>query len=283
MRIAVLRSADRAGAFVTEIRNSGHIPVLCALIDFAFPENTTAIDRSLKRWLAREYDAAIFTSITTVRALKQRAIALSASGASVEWERPAGELISVGDPTKRALEAEGFEVDRMPSPEQSAAGILEMLSKEPIRNGGQRIYLPHANLADPKLEIGLKALGYEVDAVDAYHTVDAPADPTHRITAPLKVAMSGAGGVVLDDSITLEPQDFAEEVRSGRIEAVLLTSPSIARKFVELVGTVPPETRLVAIGKSTGAEATALGLTVAGIAERPDAASMLAQLETKNS
>lgn len=285
MRIAILRSADRAGAFVTEIRNAGHTPVVCPLIDFEFPENTTAIDRSLSRWLAGEFEAAVFTSITTVRALKQRAIHLQESGEHISWERPAGVLIAVGDPTRRALEAEDFAVNLMPQEEQSAEGILELLAQQPLsteRHVVPRIYLPHANLADPKLEAGLEDLGYEVDAVDAYLTVDAPAHPARRITAPLKVAGAGAGGVVITKETALEPQEFANQVRSGQIDAVLLTSPSIARKFAQLVGEVPDGTKLVAIGKSTGAEIEGLGLRLAGIAERPDATSMLAVIDTQN-
>lgn len=293
MRVAVLRSADRAGAFVTEIRNAGHTPVVCPLIDFEFPASTTPIDGSLSRWLAGEFDAAIFTSITTVRALKQRAFALDgldASGESSPWKQPAGQLVAVGDPTRRALEAEGFTVDLMPAEEQSAQGILALLAQEPLRSAdgsAARVFLPHANLADPALERGLQELGYEVEAVDAYLTVDAPADHARRITAPLKVASAGAGGVVLEESTQLEPQELAQQAREGGLDAVLLTSPSIARKFAELVGEIPASMQLVAIGKSTGAEIERLGLRLDGIAERPDAASMMAALtkdvKTKNS
>lgn len=286
MRIAVLRSADRAGAFVSEIRKAGHSPVVCPLIDFEFPESTTAIDRSLSQWLAGEFEAAVFTSITTVRALKQRALELQESGENIAWERPSGTLIAVGDPTRRALEAEDFAVDLMPPVQQSAEGILELLAQEPLnaaKGTTPRVFLPHANLADPKLEAGLRDLGFEVSAVDAYLTVDAPADPARRITAPLRVAGSGAGGVVINEEVSaLGPQEFAAEVRAGKIGAVLLTSPSIARKFAALAGEVPASTQLVAIGKSTGAEIEDLGLRLAGIAERPDAVSMLAVIDSQN-
>ncbi|MEE1620364.1 uroporphyrinogen-III synthase [Zafaria sp. Z1313] len=222
----LLRSPDRAAATVAELRARGASTVLCPLIDFELPADTGALDAALTRFLDGGYDWMVLTSITTVRALKQRAAALGLTLAVP----PGTRVCAVGSATARAAAAEGIGIDFQPH-EQSAEGILAEWNQLALVDGagtgrrasrghvagvagagaarGQdplaeheadaadaawsprrsvRAFLPQADLAAGTLEQGLTTAGWAAEAVIAYHTVEAPAAPGRRLTASLAIA-----------------------------------------------------------------------------------------------
>ena len=100
---------------------------------------------------------------------------------------------------------------------------------------------------DPHPPVGarprLRALGWSVEAVDAYTTLPA-----------------GAGDI---------DADIAENFRAGYYDGAVLTASSQARALPPLLGLPPPSTRVVTIGAPTEAIARRQGIAVATQASSP--------------
>lgn len=154
---------------------------------------------------------------------------------------PATRVAAVGEATSVALAEAGFRVDFVPEHEHSAAGLV---AEWPTASG--HVFLPQSQLAEPALAAGLARLGLKVDVVSAYRTT----------------------AVQLSTAVR---EDFA----SGRIQALLLTSGSVAREVRTQLGDVPEGTVVACIGTSTAAAARSAGLAVTVIAPEPSAASLV--------
>lgn len=252
LRVVLLRSADRAGGMVQELIRRGAEVQLLPLIDFEFPQNTGALDAALGQ--PEGYDWLVVTSITTVSALKQRADALRTDLPALLGSL---RIAAVGTMTLRALEAERLHVSLVPHNDQSAVGLLAELPA-----GTGRILLPQADLADKSLEQGLTAKGWNVDAVVAYRTVDYPAAAEHRLTVPGVIAGGTAQAHVLDRA------GLQAALAAGTIDAVVVSSPSIAKRFAAVAG-AEAAVAIVAIGARTAAAIDVLGQQVAGTAAAP--------------
>ncbi len=123
----------------------------------------------------------------------------------------------------------------------SAAALLECF---PAPSSGARpVLIPRSAAAPDTLPDGLSALGWSVDAVDAY------------TTTPAEAADIDA--------------DIAGNFRAGRYDAVVLTASSQARALPALLGPPPPSTRVVTIGAPTAATARRQGIAVAAQASSP--------------
>ncbi|WP_125609708.1 uroporphyrinogen-III synthase [Specibacter cremeus] len=268
LRVAVTRSADRAGALADALAAAGAEPVLVPVIDFETADQD-ALGSSLRRLQSGEYRWLVISSITTVRALKQWC---DAHGASLAALVPAGTSVATIGPTSVAvLAAEGVRVDLAPVDVQSAAGLVALW---PEKEGPGRVLLPQSNLAEPTLVDGITARGWTADVVTAYRTVDHPASADLRLTARLAAGGGGAAG----DHPMLTTAEAAGDVRAGRINAVVLASGSAARRVAETLAPLPDGCRIVAIGQPTRREAERLGLAVAATAEHPTPAGIVAAL-----
>ncbi|MEZ7673631.1 uroporphyrinogen-III synthase [Pauljensenia sp. 20925_1_27] len=123
----------------------------------------------------------------------------------------------------------------------SAAALLACF---PTSDSGARpILIPRSALAPDTLPDGLRALGWSVEAVDAYTTTPA-----------------GVGDI---------DADIAGNFRAGHYDAAILTASSQARALPPLLGLPPPSTRVVTIGAPTAATARRLGIAVAAQASSP--------------
>ena len=123
----------------------------------------------------------------------------------------------------------------------SAAALLEFF---PAPSSGERsVLVPRSAVAPDTLPEGLRALGWSVEAVDAYTTT--PADAADI------------------------PADIAGNFRAGHYDAAILTASSQARALPPLLGLPPPETRVVTIGAPTAATARRQGIAVAAQASSP--------------
>ncbi|GAA3696914.1 hypothetical protein GCM10022377_07270 [Zhihengliuella alba] len=270
----LMRSPDRAGRTVEVLARHGAATVLCPLIDFELPADTAALDAALLALLDGGYDWMILTSITTIRALKQRARALGRG-----LHLPAGTRIgAVGDATARAARAEGMDIELLPTPErgQSAEGLVSLWRETVAAGPGHtpaRILLPQADLASATLATGLQRAGESTDVVVAYRTVDAPARPGRRLTEPLAVA---DGTVPENDAARLAAADLPGLVRAGGVDAVLFTSPSIAHRFTDLAGPIGGADGIVpvAIGQPTAAALRELGHRGIAVAAAPTPEAM---------
>ena len=123
----------------------------------------------------------------------------------------------------------------------SAAALLACF---PAPDSGARpVLIPRSAVAPDTLPDGLRALGWSVEAVDAY------------TTAPADVGDCDA--------------DIAGNFRAGHYDAAILTASSQARALPPLLGLPPPTTRVVTIGAPTAATARRQGIAVAAQASSP--------------
>jgi uroporphyrinogen-III synthase len=155
-------------------------------------------------------------------------------------------IAAVGETTAGALNLAGHRVDFVPELDNSGRGLVK---EWPDRTPGLRVLTPQSNLADPTLPDGLGALGIEVVSVSAYSTIGMPVADNVR-----------------------------EDVASGRISAVLVSSGSVARQVAAQLAPLPESTIVACIGPRTAFDARAAGLTVHVIAEDRSSESLVAAL-----
>ncbi|MDQ0030273.1 uroporphyrinogen-III synthase [Arthrobacter bambusae] len=270
-RVLVTRSPDRAAPLVNALRGAGAEPLLLPLIDFERARDQHSLEVALDALRAGAYGWLVVSSITTVRALKEKAAErrLDLRGIIPESVRVA----TIGPSSRRVLEAEGIPVDLAPDDVQSAAGLVSVWPAGPAS-----VFLPQADIADDVLAAGIEAKGAVVQAVTAYHTVDYPAVAERRLTATLAAANGWQPG---DGSGApqLTPEAARAELARGRLHAVVAASPSAARRIQASLAPLE-DCRFIAIGRSTAAEAAALGLPVAATAKEPTPAGIVAALRT---
>ncbi|MHA7268838.1 uroporphyrinogen-III synthase [Arthrobacter sp. HLT1-20] len=273
LRVAVTRSADRAGAFAEALAAAGAEPVLVPVIDFEISDNES-LGAALGRLAAGEYRWLVVSSITTVRALKQWC---EAAGTSLDELIPAITSVATIGPTSVAvLAAEGIHASLAPTDLQSAAGLIELWPHAPGEGG--RVLLPQSDLAEPTLVEGMQAKGWDTDVVTAYHTVEAPARDELRLTATLARSGKTTHTPANASYPLLTPAQAAREVQAGAIHAVVLASGSAARRVAATMAPLPDECLVVAIGQPTRDEAQRLGLRVAATATHPTPAGIVAAL-----
>lgn len=144
-------------------------------------------------------------------------------------------VAAVGETTAAALQAVGYRVDLVPERDNSAAGMAEqMIALEPE---ARDILTLRSEIAKPVLTRLLMEAGHRVRSVVAYRTVGVPV--TERI---------------------------AEDVRNGRINAILVTSGSVAEQVRQQFPEIPDTTVIAAIGPRTAKDARRAGLSVDVIA-----------------
>lgn len=273
LRVAVTRSADRAGAMADAFAAAGAQPVLVPVIDFEVGEQK-ALGESLQRLAAGDYRWLVISSITTVRALKQWC---DAAGSSLEALIPVSTSVATIGPTSVAvLAAEGVHAVLAPVDLQSAAGLVALWPEFDSADGGSpRVLLPQSNLAEPTLVAGIAARGWTPEVITAYRTVDYPARPELRLTATL----AGRSPVLPSGPYPiLTPAEAAGEIRAGAINAVVLASGSAARRVAATMAPLPENCLVIAIGQPTQVEAQRLGMVVAATAEHPTPEGIVAAL-----
>ena len=153
-------------------------------------------------------------------------------------------VAAVGPATRAALESAGFRTDFVPQGSFTAAA---MVAEWPDPNA--RVLLPQSAIAEPTLAAGLSAKGADVTVVAAYQTHPVP----------------------LDDTVI-------DRLRSGNVDAVLLTSASAARSLAAQVETLPADTVVACIGPSTTAAARDAGLQVQVTASNSTAEGLIEAL-----
>ena len=217
---AIARALRRAGAQVDSLALTVSTPLESAQLD-------TARDR-----LAHGvYAWVVFSSWRAVRAVVSCLPRARSRGTRIA---------AVGEATARwVVDHAGVSADLTGT--GSAAALLACF---PTSDSGARpILIPRSALAPDTLPDGLRALGWSVEAVDAYTTTPA-----------------GVGDI---------DADIAGNFRVGHYDAAILTASSQARALPPLLGLPPPSTRVVTIGAPTAATARRQGIAVAAQASSP--------------
>ena len=123
----------------------------------------------------------------------------------------------------------------------SAAALLECFPAP--ASGARPVLIPRSAVAPDTLPEGLRALGWSVEAVDAYTTLPACASDIDA--------------------------DIAGNFRTGYYDGAVLTASSQARALPPLLGLPPPTTRVVTIGAPTALAARRQGIAVAARSSSP--------------
>ena len=263
IRVALLRSPERAGPMSAELSARGAQPFVVPLIDFELPADSGALDRALAGAAAGNFSWMVVTSATTVSALAMRVSSMG--GTLGNLLAGSVRIAAVGRATAAALAASGLEASLVADGESSSSALAEIFPTGVPAAGGD-VLLPQADIADDTLLRLLSDRGWTVQRVEAYRTVDYPADPTRRISPPA----SGTGG----EQPVVGRREFLRRVAAGTVDVVVVTSPSITARLGSLCGTLPPSVGIVAIGKTTAEAARHAGQAPVQIAAAPTPAGV---------
>ncbi len=235
-RVLVPRGGPWGDAVAADLRSKGASPIVAAMINFAPTADAPALDAALTSLAAGRFDWMTVTSATTVDVLSaQRAVV-----------PPTTKVAAVGETTAAALTAAGYRVDLVPSEENSARGLLAEWEAATQGVVPLRILTLRSEIAKPLLTEGLRRIGHSVESVVAYRTIGVPV-----------------------------PENVAADVAAGAVQAILVTSGSVAEQVQLQLGPIPEQTLVAAIGPQTARDARDFGLRVDLIADERTAASLI--------
>lgn len=227
--VLVPRGGERGAAWAREIEARGGRALLAPLVEIVPPRDGRPLREAVERLARGEYAWLALTSVNAVHALT--ALRAELGGARVA---------AVGEVTADAAREAGWAVDLVPQ-RRTAAGLVaawrDLVVGRADDGGGERVLLPLSVLAADTLETGLAALGLRPDRVDAYDL--SPLAPTAAVVA---------------------------DVAAGRIDAMILTSGSVARRVAEEFAPVPAGVTIACIGEPSARAAREAGLTVHAVA-----------------
>ncbi|WP_454041979.1 uroporphyrinogen-III synthase [Cellulosimicrobium sp. Marseille-Q8652] len=246
--VLVPRSPERAAALATALRGAGARVLVSPAIERARVDDTVPVDDAVGRLAEGGYGWVVVTSVNAVdelvAAATRRDTTLGDVARTARWA-------AVGPATRRALESVGVAVDLEPA-ENSARGLVAAFAAlaparaEPVTT----VLLPQGDLAAPTAADGLRDLGHDPHVVTVYRTV------AHDL-AP----------------------DVVAAWHAGEVDAVVLTSGSVAREVARQLGP-RDDVAAVAIGEPTARAARAVGLRLDAVADRPTDEALATALTT---
>ena len=248
VRVLVPRGGKWGDGVAATLRSKGGIPVVAPLINFASTEDPAELANTLHELADGQFAWLVVTSATTVDVLVSQRVKVP----------DATRIAAVGETTAAALQLAGYRVDFVPASDNSARDIVrDWPVAEPDAapdsaaegTARGRVLIPQSDLAEPTLVAGLSKLGFAVEFVTAYRTVGVPA--------------------------TIEVK---QDVASGRIRAIFVTSGSVARQVAEQLSPLPADTIVACIGPRTAFDARAVGLPVHVIADQLSVDALIAGL-----
>jgi len=248
-KIVVTRAQSQAAALCEALKMRGALPLEYPCIQIVPPANAAPLDEALLEIARGAYDGLVLTSVNTPRILAQRLSYLGLEQAVFQnvW------IAAIGPATAQAAqETLGRAVNLIPS-----EYVAESLANSIRPRRGERILLPRAEAARAVLVEILEKAGASVKVVTAYR------------------ALPASGGV-----------DLPALVENRQVDAVALTSSSIARSFVERFASEGGQIKdlrhvcVACIGPITADAAVRAGLTVRVVAQSYTTLGLLAALET---
>ncbi|MGP4080583.1 uroporphyrinogen-III synthase [Pseudalkalibacillus sp. R45] len=160
-KILITRSEEQALPLVHSIELRGGEAVVIPLLSFQTARDNTALKRAIHE--IEHFQWIVFTSQNTVRYFLSQ---LQEEGHSIEL-LDSLKIAAIGKKTLELLEKSGIKVDFVPS-----RFVAEQFTKEFIhQTNGERILLPHGNLARRIIVDELTESGLEVEPVITYETV----------------------------------------------------------------------------------------------------------------
>lgn len=238
-RVLVPRGGPWGDSVAAQLRARGASPVVAPLINFAATDEQDKLESALTKLANGYFDWLTVTSATTVDVLR-------AHGAIVPTRT---KIAAIGETTAAALIAAGYRADLSPSEDNTSRGMLEEWEAATGGVKPLKVLALRSTIAEPILSTGLVRIGHEVEAVVAYRTVG--------VSASTKVL---------------------EDVSSGRIQAILVTSGSVAEQVHQQFGALEPSVVIACIGPQTARDARNVGLRVDVIASNQNVESIIEAL-----
>jgi len=236
--VLVPRTRDDATPLVSRLRRYGAVAEQVPTISVEPPRNPNQIERALRGLVEGRYAWVVLTSVSALRAVRDRLEAYGLDARAMSGVRVA----AVGESTVAALEAWGIRPELVPSGEQTSRGLLaDWPPFDEEADPLNRVFLPRADIATETLAAGLAELGWEPEDVTAYRTVRAAPPP-----APTRDA-----------------------IKTGAFDAVVFTSSSTVRNLVGIAGKPHASTVVACIGPATAATAEEHGMRVDVLAASP--------------
>ncbi|ARU51715.1 hypothetical protein CBR64_09690 [Cellulosimicrobium cellulans] len=263
--VLVPRAPERAAGLAATLRHAGARVLVSPAIERARVEDAAPVDGAVARLAHGDF---AWVVVTSVNAIDELVASAARQGVDLSDAARRSRWAAVGPATRRALEAVGIQVDLEPT-ENSARGLVAAFTTlastdhastsanpgspsadqgSPSRGRGV-VLLPQGDLAAPTMHDGLHDLGYVPHVVTVYRTV------THALAPEVVAAW-----------------------RAGEVDAVVLTSGSVAREVARQLGP-RDDVAGVAIGDPTARAARAVGLRLDVVAERPTDAALAAAVD----
>lgn len=239
LRVLIPRGGSWGALAAEALRATGATPVVAPLIDFASSGEVDALNDAFQRLAAGEFDWITATSATVVDVLAHHNAVIPETT----------KIAVVGESTAAAFQAAGYSVDRMPTTGNNSAEML--LQEWPEINAGKplKVLTLRSNIARPVLTSGLIARGHDVTPVVAFRIIGVPASARIR-----------------------------EDVATGRINAILISSVTVAEQVLQQFPEIPESTILACVGPQTKNQAEALGLNIQAVADERNAESLIASV-----
>jgi uroporphyrinogen-III synthase len=224
--VVVTRPADEEGKLADLLRSAGAEVLEAPSIEILPAEDTGPLDEAVSDLCEGGFAWVVFSSPRAVDAACERMDALG-------YRRGMAAMIAaVGPATAAALVEAGFHVHLVADPHTTDA------LADGFPSGHGRVLLPRADIAPPGLEERLEEKGWTPVRVVAYRT---------------------------GFSIEL-PEEVAESLASGRVDAVTFSSASTVRGFARLT-TERERFAAVCIGPVTARAAREEGFRIAEVAD----------------
>jgi len=226
------RDSSPAPSLSQSLRLAGATPIEVDFIAIEPSADAGALERAVRAWCGGEYAWMAVTSRNAVLAMDAVANAFHGSLAD---PIPPARVAVVGDATRVVCESRGVPVALVPAT-ATGSGLAAGFP-----SGDGRVLVPVGDKASAVLAKGIENKGWTVTSVEAYRTV------------------AGLGPT----------PEQVESLAAGEVDAVVLTSGSMATQLASTCRTIHSSTTMVAIGPTTAAAAKAAGLKVAAVADRP--------------
>ena len=203
------------------LRAQSGTPVISTLIDFAHTSETDKLSDALQKLQDGYFDWVTATNPTVVDILTHHNITIA--------DRT--QIALSGEATYQAFIDAGYAVARTPEEDDlTTAGLLKAWPE--INDGSVlKVLTLRSDVAKPVLTEGLIARGHDVTQVVAYRTVGVPA------------------------SVHVH-----EDILSGDLNAIVVSSPQVAREVVAQFPDRPSNLIIACVGEATRQEAERLGL-----------------------
>ncbi|HEY6331356.1 MAG TPA: uroporphyrinogen-III synthase [Blastocatellia bacterium] len=210
--VIITRQKSQAADMTARLEAMGAEVICVPAIQTVAPESWEQLDAAIDR--INLYDWVVFTSSNAVGFFAQRLVTLGR-----ELTQLSGiTSVAIGPGTFEAMGELGIHTDvvaRDSKAEGALAAIIEHAGgQEKVR--GQRFLLPRSAIARDVLPNGLRGLGADVDAVEAYTTVKPKVDIAPVIA---RLEEGTVDAVAFTSSSTVS--NFADLISPGRLIALL--------------------------------------------------------------